>query len=102
MKKKKLLNLSAILLGALMCFSFNKVQATDSVFSVFDLTRDGLKTVAESNTVLMSMSERELGISAKRGTGNSYSWKFNTTGESKKVWKIATINSNIRDYNSLY
>ena len=49
MRKKRILTLSGILLGVLMCFNFNKVQAVDSVFSDTKLTRETLSTVAQAN-----------------------------------------------------
>ena len=51
MKKKKMLTLLGILLGALMCFGFNQVQAIDSVFSQTQLTRSSLQTVAQANSL---------------------------------------------------
>lgn len=51
MRKKRILTLSGILLGVLMCFNFNKVQAVDSVFSDTELTRETLATVAQANSL---------------------------------------------------
>ena len=49
MKKKKLLNLFAIIIGVLMCFSFSKVYAEDSNFGVTRITRENLREIAEND-----------------------------------------------------
>ena len=74
MRKKKLLNLSAIIIGALMCFGFNKVQAIDSVFDGTSITRNSLRSVATSNALTTSNTETILGISKIRESENYYSW----------------------------
>lgn len=105
MRKKKLLNVSAILLGVLMCFSFSKVQAANSVFSDVNLTRDNLKTVVQANSFDAMGTSRVLGISENRESGNAYGWNRTTTGEGKTVWKIAaypSMASNTVNYNDLY
>lgn len=88
-----------------MCFSFSKVQATDSVFSDVDLTRDNLQAVAAANTLNAGATSKVLGISKNRRSGNYYQWNVNTTGDGKTVWKIATYpstTSNTANYNDLY
>lgn len=103
MRKKRIITLSAILLGALMCFNFTKVEASDSIFDKLNLTRDSLKTIAQANT--LGSGNKYLGISEKRESGDAYGWNINTAGEGKKVWKIAEYpakDSNIRDYSDLY
>ena len=107
MRKKKLLNLSAIIIGALMCFGFNKVQAIDSVFDGTSITRNSLRSVATSNALTTSNTETILGISKIRESENYYSWGNNTTVDAKNVWKIAkyeTTDPNDRnaDYSNLY
>ena len=104
MKKKKLLNLSAIILGILICFSFSKVQATASAFGQ-EINRGNLKTVSVANALSTRISSKILGISKERESGNYYQWNVNTVGEGKTAWKIATypsLGSNIRVYSDLY
>ena len=93
MRKKKLLNLSAIIIGALLCFGFNKVQAIDSVFDGTSITRNNLQSVATSNALSTPDTSTVLGISKTRKTGNYYSWENNTTVDAKNVWKIADYTS---------
>ena len=105
MKMKKLLKLSAIIIGALMCFSFAKVHAQDSIFGDVELTRGNLKTVATANTLNATMSTKYLGISKTRLSGNYYTWNPTTTGEAKTAWKIATypsLTSTNANYSDLY
>lgn len=90
MRKKRILTLSGILLGVLMCFNFNKVQAVDSVFSGAKLTRETLSTVAQAN----ELNEiKYLGISKIRQSGKYYQLDTTTTNEGKKVWKITRRDS---------
>lgn len=90
MRKKRILTLSGILLGVLMCFNFNKVQAVDSVFSDTKLTRETLSTVAQAN----ELNEiKYLGISKIRQSGKYYQLDTTTTNEGKKVWKITRRDS---------
>ena len=100
MRKKKLLNLSAIMIGIVMCLGFAKVQAAE--FDSVNLTRENLKAVAENNTVLTSMDDRVLQISKTRKSGNYYNWDKTTTSNGKTAWKIATIKSGARNYDDLY
>ena len=102
MRKKKLLNLSAIIIGALLCFGFNKVQAIDSVFDGTSITRNNLQSVATSNALSTPDTSTVLGISKTRKTGNYYSWENNTTVDAKNVWKIADYTSGSADYSDLY
>ena len=90
MRKKRILTLSGILLGVLMCFNFSKVQAVDSVFSDTKLTRETLSTVAQAN----ELNEiKYLGISKIRQSGKYYQLDTTTTNEGKKVWKITRRDS---------
>ena len=90
MRKKRILTLSGILLGVLMCFNFNKVQAVDSVFSDTKLTRETLSTVAQAN----ELNEiKYLGISKIRQSGKYYQLDTTTTNEGKKDWKITRRDS---------
>lgn len=100
MKKKRLINLSAIVLGIAMCFSFSSVQAAN--FNAINFTREALKTLAQNNTVLTAMPDRTLSISKTRGSGNYYNWNKTTTSDGKTVWKIATGGASSRTYDDLY
>ena len=106
MNKKKLLNLSAIILGVMTLFSFNKVQASEitSVFSDEEITRSNLASVAQTMSLSnMSSETLELQISKNRESGNYYQWNITTTDEGKTVWKIAEVDSsNLRNYSNLY
>ena len=70
MRKKKLLNLSAIIIGALLCFGFNKVQAIDSVFDGTSITRNNLQSVATSNALSTPDTSTVLGIPKTRKVWN--------------------------------
>ena len=101
MNNKKIINIFAILLVIITCFSFSKVKAAD--FSS-TLTRDNLTAYDASNFAALN-SDRILGISGTRQSGDIYTWNPNTVGEAKTVWKIAEYSSdtsNVRDYSNLY
>ena len=100
MRKRILLNLSAIIVGMLMCLNFAGVQAAE--FTETNITRDNLKAVAENNTVASAMTSRVLGISKNRKSGSYYQWNPTSTNNAKTVWKIATIQSGSRNYDDLY
>lgn len=103
-----------------MCFNFNKVQATESVFSNINLTRANLQAVAQANTLSTTTTSKVLGISKNRESGNWYVWNpkadaidengnlivdENGNVQAQKVWKIAaypSTTSNIPSYNDLY
>lgn len=77
MKNKRLIKLSAIMLGVLLCFGTSRVQASDSFFSDINLTRNNLQTVAAANTLSTDASivPITLGISKseyKTNNGNFY------------------------------
>lgn len=93
MRKKRILTLSGILLGVLMCFNFNKVQAVDSVFSDRKLTRETLSTVAQANSLenavnktltinaaKVSDDNNDNNIIGKRESGNFYQWNISLKG----------------------
>lgn len=93
MRKKRILTLSGILLGVLMCFNFNKVQAVDSVFSDRKLTRETLSTVAQANSLenavnktltinaaKVSDDNNDNNIIGKRKSGNFYQWNISLKG----------------------
>ena len=104
MKKKVLLNLSAILIGTLMCFGFSNVQAAESFFSNFNITRNSLNSIAKANS--LSSSTAYLGLSSERESGESYAWNMKTDGTPGAVaWKITKRNSSTdqtKDYSNLY
>ena len=104
MKKKVLLNLSAILIGTLMCFGFSNVQAAESIFSNFNITRNSLNSIAKANS--LSSSTAYLGLSSERESGESYAWNMKTDGTPGAVaWKITKRNSSTdqtKDYSNLY
>ena len=104
MKKKVLLNLSAILIGTLMCFGFSNVQAAESIFSNFNITRNSLNSIAKANS--LSSSTAYLGLSSERESGESYTWNMKTDGTPGAVaWKITKRNSSTdqtKDYSNLY
>lgn len=104
MKKKVLLNLSAILIGTLMCFGFSNVQAAESIFSNFNITRNSLNSIAKANS--LSSSTAYLGLSSERESGESYAWNMKTDGTPSAVaWKITKRNSSTdqtKDYSNLY
>lgn len=103
-----------------MCFNFNKVEATESVFSNINLTRANLQAVAQANTLSTTTTSKVLGISKNRESGNWYVWNpkadaidengnlivdENGNVQAQKVWKIAaypSTTSNIPSYNDLY
>ena len=93
MRKKRILTLSGILLGVLMCFNFNKVQAVDSVFSGTKLTRETLATVAQANSLENAVNKtltinaanvsddnNDNNIIGKRESGNFYQWNISLKG----------------------
>ena len=104
MKKKVLLNLSAILIGTLMCFGFSNVQAAESIFSNFNITRNSLNSIAKANS--LSSSTAYLGLSSERESGESYAWNMKMDGTPGAVaWKITKRNSSTdqtKDYSNLY
>ena len=104
MKKKVLLNLSAILIGTLMCFGFSNVQAAESIFSNFNITRNSLNSIVKANS--LSSSTAYLGLSSERESGESYAWNMKTDGTPGAVaWKITKHNSSTdqtKDYSNLY
>ena len=104
MKKKVLLNLSAILIGTLMCFGFSNVQAAESIFSNFNITRNSLNSIAKANS--LSSSTAYLGLSSERESDESYAWNMKMDGTPGAVaWKITKRNSSTdqtKDYSNLY
>ena len=70
-----------------MCFSFNKVQAANSIFSDINLTRDNLKAVAQANTLEENISV-ELKLEKSGYTDN----------DGKNIWKIVNQNRTDLDY----
>lgn len=87
MRKKRILTLSGILLGVLMCFNFNKVQAVDSVFSDTRLTRETLSTVAQEN----SLEKVIVPITLKIDKSNY------KTNNGETIWSIADKDKNYKD-----
>ena len=86
MRKKKILTLSGIVLGALMCFSFNQVQAIDSIFSQTQLTRSSLQTVAEANA--LDSDSKTLVVYKSKKSGNKYSWNLDAVGDGPTAYWI--------------
>ena len=72
-----------------MCFSFSKVQATDSVFSDVDLTRDNLKSVAEANTFNTIIDVVPITLKISK---SNYK-----TNNGKVYWSITDTNYNYKD-----
>ena len=104
MKKKVFLKLSAVLIGALMCLGFSKVQAAESIFSDINITRNSLNLIAKANS--LSSSNAYLGISSERESGASYAWNMKTDGTPGAVaWKITKRSSSTdqsKNYDDLY
>ena len=103
MKKKRFIILSAILIGVLMLCSFGKVQAVSSIFTETELTRKNLEQFTLANN--LSATNKVLGISKNRESGNAYTWNVTTTDAGKTVWKIAeydTTSSSVPNYEKLY
>ena len=103
MKIKNKLILLGIIMGVISCLGLNKLYAANitSAFSDITINRDNLNKAIKSSTI----EQKWLGISEKRESGNSYKWNVDTTGNGKKVWKIATYPSgdiDLRNYEDLY
>ena len=103
MKIKNRLILLGIIMGVISCFGLNKLYAANitSAFSDITINRDNLNKAIKSSTI----EQKWLGISEKRESGNSYKWNVDTTGNGKKVWKIATYPSgdiDLSNYEDLY
>ena len=90
-----------------MCFSFSKVYAEDSNFGVTRITRENLKSIADSNA-LTTDSNPTLGVLKTRASGNYYTWNNwnnNTTEDANTAWKIVTYppsTPNTPNYSDLY
>ena len=87
-----------------MCFGFSNVQAAESIFGNFNITRNSLSSIAKANS--LSSSTAYLGLSAERESGESYAWNMKTDGTPGAVaWKITKRNSSTdqtKDYSNLY
>ena len=87
-----------------MCFGFSNVQAAESIFSNFNITRNSLNSIAKANS--LSSSTAYLGLSSERESGESYAWNMKTDGTPGAVaWKITKRNSSTdqtKDYSNLY
>ena len=87
-----------------MCFGFSNVQAAESIFSNFNITRNSLSSIARANS--LSSSTAYLGLSSERESGESYAWNMKTDGTPGAVaWKITKRNSSTdqtKDYSNLY
>ena len=87
-----------------MCFGFSNVQAAESIFSNFNITRNSLNSIAKANS--LSSSTAYLGLSSERESGESYAWNMKMDGTPGAVaWKITKRNSSTdqtKDYSNLY
>ena len=90
--KKKLFKLSIVILGALMCLGFNKVQASQitSAFTGEKLNRNNVKAL-NSIATFGDISNTPITIERK---ASGYKYNTGTDGQGQDVWEFVNKDEN--------